>query len=699
MRQRRLPWIVWSGLAVAVIAIGIAGCSTSYAPAPHGVLSRQALRIQGDVANARFMAPAGSLPSLDEEVWVIVRPKTTGHAPDHDIPGCGAMLASVEQREVPVPLKHTDVSASVSAYIATVDVVQQFHNPFDSKIEAAYVFPLPQNAAINQFVMTIGPRRIRGIIREREEAEKIYAESKRQGYVASLLTQERPNIFTQKVANIEPGRAIDVHIRYFQTLAYEDGWYRLVFPMVVGPRFNPPGHTDGIGAVARGGTGRSRQGTEVTYLRPGERSGHDIDLSVQIDAGVPIERVRCDSHRIVLTESNVKQRQVRLADSDRIPNRDFVLRWQVGGERIKADMLVHRPEPGDNGYFTLMVYPPQFPRDAGRHPLEMVFVIDCSGSMSGKPIAQAKTAIDRALSRLQPTDTFQVIRFSNSSSTFGPRPVPATRTHVRRARRFVRNLDGGGGTMMIEGIKAALDFDHDPERLRFVVFATDGFIGNDREILGEVHHRIGSSRIFSFGVGSAPNRYLMNRMARIGHGAVAYLPLDADAGRIMDDFMNRIAHPAMTDVRVDWGSLDVTDVYPRRVPDLFVGRPLLLTGRIRNRLDVDPTVVRVTGTAGANEIEIALRVSQDAARGDHPSLPVIWARRQIADLYDRDTWDPAHDLKRRITDVALNHNLMSAYTAFIAVDASRRTAGSFGTTVPVTVPVPEGVRYETTVSE
>ena len=643
----------------------------------------------------------GSLPSLDEEVWVIVRPKTTAHAPDtnDDIPGTGAMLASVEQRAVAVPLKHTDVSAKVSAYIATVDVVQQFHNPFDSKIEAAYAFPLPQNAAINQFVMTIGSRRIRGIIRERDEAERIYAESKRQGHVASLLRQARPNIFTQKVANIEPGRAIDVHIRYFQTLAYEDGWYQFVFPMVVGPRFNPAGYRDGIGAVARGQTSRSRHGTNVTYLRPGERSGHDIDLNVLIDAGVPIEQVQCRSHRTDLTEPNPKQRQVRLSDADRIPNRDFVLRWRVGGETIKADMLVHRPEPGGEGHFTLMVYPPQQLKNAERHPLELVFVIDCSGSMNGKPIAQAKAAIDRALSRLRPSDTFQVIRFSNQSSTFGSRPVPATRANLRRARSFVRDLQGGGGTMMIEGIKAALDFDHDPERLRFVVFATDGFIGNDREILGEIHHRLGSSRIFSFGVGAAPNRYLMNRMARIGRGAVAYLPLDADAGRIMDDFLNRIAHPAMTDLRIDWGSLDVTDVYPRRVPDLFVGRPLILTGRIRNRSDIDTTVLRVTGTAGPNEVEVALRVSPDDANGDHPSLPVIWARRQIADLYDRQTWDPAHDLNRRITDVALNHNLLSPYTAFIAIDASGRTAGSYGTTVPVAVPVPHGVRYETTVGE
>src|SRR5947208_11878295 len=214
------------------------------------------------------------------------------------------MLAKIPRkpREIPLPLEHTEVKALVSGFIATVEVTQQFQNPYDARIEAVYVFPLPHNASVNDFVMTIGERRIRGIIRERREAERIYQEAKERGYVASLLTEERPNIFTQSVANIEPGRAIDVNIKYFHTLDYVDGWYEFVFPMVVGPRFNPPGTTNGIGAVERGGRGASGQSTEVQYLRPHERSGHDISLAVNIDAGVPVEQVECKPHQVRRSE-------------------------------------------------------------------------------------------------------------------------------------------------------------------------------------------------------------------------------------------------------------------------------------------------------------------------------------------------------------------------------------------------------------
>ncbi len=469
-----------------------------------------------------------------------------------------------KQKEIPLPLKHTDVKAAVSGYIATVEVTQQFQNPYDTKIEAVYVFPLPHNAAVNEFVMTIGERRIRGIIRERQEAERLYAQAKSQGYVASLLTEERPNIFTQSVANIEPGKEIDVNIKYFNTLAYVDGWYEFVFPMVVGPRFNPPGAMNGVGAVARGQPGISGQKTEVQYLPPGERSGHDISLIVDVDAGVVIEESVCRTHRVSEEKISPERLVVTLDPGDRIPNKDFVLRYRVAGERVKSSLLTDRDDRGS--YFTLMLYPPQELVSLGRQALELVFVLDCSGSMWGKPLEQAKAAIERALHRLQPLDTFQLIRFSNEASALGPGPLLATPENIRRGFAYLQSLNSEGGTMMIEGIKAALDFPHDPRRLRFVCFLTDGYIGNEAEILGEVHKRLASSRIFSFGVGSSVNRYLLDHMARLGGGGAAYLGPKDDAAKVMDDFFERISHPALTDLRIDWGGMRVTEVFPDRPP-------------------------------------------------------------------------------------------------------------------------------------
>jgi len=636
---------------------------------------------------------AGLVNVTADEVWVIARSETAV-VRDDDTPGCGAMMVKLPQKKekVPLPLKHTDVKGRISGYIATVNVVQQFHNPYDEKIEAVYVFPLPQNAAINEFVMIIGERKIRGIIRERAEAERIYREARRQGYTASLLTQERPNIFTQKVANIEPGKDIDVSIKYFNTLAYVDGWYEFVFPMVVGPRFNPPGFTDGIGAVGRGRSGISHQKTEVQYLAPNERSGHDISLSVDVDAGVKIEKLLCPSHVIEKISGAPTRATVKLSSRDSIPNKDFVLRYKVAGSRLKSALVTHRDKRG--GYFSLMLYPPASLSDVERSPMEMIFVLDCSGSMSGKPIAKAKDAITRALKKLKPDDTFQVIRFSNNASQLGPAPLPATARNVRKGLDYVRSLKGSGGTMMIEGIKAALDFEHDRRRFRLVSFMTDGYIGNEAQILKAVHDHLGESRIFSFGVGSSVNRYLLDRMAKLGKGAVAYIGLDDSAGEIVDLFYDRISHPALTDVEIDFGNMKVVDMYPQQIPDLFVGRPIIVTGRFEGTADGK---VCVRGKVGDQSCEINIAAGADDDMGRHDGIAYVWARKKIEQLTSRATWDDDPDLPGQIKQVALEYGLMSAYTAFVAVDSSRRTEGDHGITVAVPVPVPDGVRYETTV--
>jgi Ca-activated chloride channel homolog len=634
-------------------------------------------------------APAGS-----EELWIIARSSDASTHAINETPGSGALMAKIAEKEVPMPLKHTDVRASVVDYISSVEVVQQFHNPYSSKIEAIYVFPLPHNAAINEFIMTIGERRIRGIIRERKEAEEIYQAAKRQGYVASLLTEERPNVFTQSVANIEPGKEIDVTIKYFQTLDYVDGWYEFVFPMVVGPRFNPPSMTNGIGAVPRGGFGQSGQKTEVQYLKPNERSGHDISLKVDVDAGVAIEEFQCRTHEITHETSPNGVLSVALKPEDNIPNRDFVLRYRVAGERIKSGLLTHRDERG--GYFTLMLYPPKELGNLTRQPLELIFVLDCSGSMDGRPIAQAKAAVERGLHLMRPGDSFQIINFSVSASRLGPRPLEATPENIRRGLQYLHSLQGEGGTMMIEGIKASLDFPHDPQRLRFVCFLTDGYIGNEAEILGEIHKRLGPSRIFSFGIGSSVNRYLIDHMGKAGRGAVAYLGSRDEAAKVMEDFFARISHPGLTDIAIDWGGMQVSEVFPRQIPDLFVGRPVILTGRFNGEVNAP---VRVTGNAAGKRVEFAVPTDADSATANHVGLPSVWARMKIADLADQSTYKPDTEWADQIKQVALDYGLMSPFTAFVAVDSSRQTEGTEGTTVPVAMPVPEGVNYHTTVPE
>jgi Ca-activated chloride channel family protein len=664
---------IFSGIAICVIAAGlfVNGCASAhFTNARTDVFVPDGYEFGSGNPPGYYSQSVRSIsaPEDTDEVWVIPRNSTAMQVNGES----SSLRAQLGGSEMPMPLRHTDVKASVSGYIGAVEVTQQFENPYTNKIEAVYIFPLPHNAAINEFIMMIGKRRIRGIIRERKEAEAIYQEAKRQGYAATLLAEERPNIFRQSVANIEPGADIDVHIKYFQTLDYVDGWYEFVFPMTIGPRFNPPGTTNSVGTIA--------------YLKPGERNGNDISLHVEVDAGVTIEDFECKTHAITKSVLSPEHLVVQLALTETVPNKDFVLRYRVAGNRIRSSLLTQRDERG--GYFTLMLYPPEEVGSLSRQPLELVFVLDCSGSMSGGPIEQAKAAIERGLRLLQPGDTFQLINFSASASQLGPQALEATPENVQRGLNYLRSLNADNGTMMLEGVRAALDFPHDPKRMRFVCFLTDGFIGNETEILREVHTRLGDSRIFSFGIGPSVNRYLLDHLAKAGRGAVAYPGPNDDAAKIMDDFFQRVSHPALTNIKMDWSAMQVSEVFPREIPDLFIGRALVLTGKFNGASNA---AIRVTGNVGPRPLEFEVPAS-DSRVAAIKGLPSIWARIKIADLLDQSSYAANPELPYEIKQVALDYGLMSPFTSAIAVDASAVTDGTESETVPVTIPSPAGMK-------
>jgi len=696
--RRALLWIT------IAFGLGLIVCGLML-PALQGSREAAQLAYERQYGDKSMEARAPALaPGPNAQLWVIEKGEPTpaaegigGYQPEVEEqrpPTQGELRAVREDKEVPLPLKHTDVHASVEAFLATVEVTQQYENPFDTKIEAVYVFPLPQSAAVTDFLMKIGDRTIRGVIREKEEAKRIYEQAKRQGYRASLLTQERPNIFRQKVANIEPGKGIDVSLTYFNPLRYVDGGFEFVFPMVVGPRFNPPGHTDGVGAVARGKPGRSGHPVEVQYLAPDERSGHDIGLTLEIDAGVSIEDISCASHVVDVQRPAPTRATVSLSPRDTLPNKDFVLRYAVAGAKPKTAILTHEAE--DGRYFALLLVPPAELTDVPRMPREMVFVVDCSGSMSGEPLAKAKAAMRRCLHNLDEDDTFQIIRFSESASALGGAPIPATTRNIKRGLRYLDSLRGQGGTMMIEGIKAALDFPHDEERLRIVSFMTDGYIGNEADILAAVKEKVGSARIFSFGVGSSVNRYLLERMAKMGRGTAAFVGLRDDAADKVDAFYERASRPALAKIHIDWGGAEVGDLYPQAIPDLFVGRPLLVVGRFSSD---PPAQVRIQGRMGTRAAEHTLALNPDDGPTDHPGIRTVWARWRLADLHEQQITAPSDALREEMTETSLAYRVLCRYTAFLAVDSLEPTAGDHGVTVAVPVPTPEGVRYETTVAE
>ncbi|MEW6251399.1 MAG: VIT domain-containing protein [Planctomycetota bacterium] len=599
------------------------------------------------------------------------------------------------------PLKGTDVTADIAGFLARVTVRQTFHNPADRKIEAVYVFPLPQDAAVDDMVMTVGDRRIVGQIKQREEARAIYEAAKAAGHVASLLDQERPNIFTQSVANIEPGAAVVIEIRYVETLRFDEGVFEWVFPMVVGPRYIPGGGSAPAPMTTGQDTPEVPDGSKITppVTPKGTRAGHDIRLTVNLDAGMPIADLKSELHEIAVQRDGDARASVTLKNADEIPNRDFVLRYRLGAESIADAFLVHEDTRGK--FFTLILQPPQRVAPAQLVARELIFVLDTSGSMGGLPIERAKEVMAKLIDTMQPADTFNLITFSGHTRILWPAPRPNTPQNRAELQQLLASQHGSGGTEMMKAINAALAptasaAGAQRPSIRIVCFFTDGYVGNDMAIIDAVKKHAGTSRVFSFGVGNSVNRFLLDNMAHAGRGEVEYVSLESEADAAVNRFHVRVLAPVLTDVQIDWGTLPVADVYPAVIPDLFSAKPVLVHGRLTGT--ANGTIV-LRGNTGAGPYEDTIAVNWPQSVPDHAALPSLWARAKVGELMMQDyaglqNGTMKDELKRAITGLGLEFRLVTQFTSFVAVEQVTVTVGGEPTRVDVPVEIPSGVSYE-----
>lgn len=598
------------------------------------------------------------------------------------------------------PLRHTDVKVALSGFIARVQVSQEFENPSSTGVEAIYTFPLPQDAAVDDMTIEVGQRTIRGVIKRREEAAAIYEKAIRQGQTAALLDQERPNIFTQSVGNIPPGDAIRVTISFVSRLKYEDGGYEFVFPTVVGPRYIPGQAVGKKGGGFAPDTEKVPDASKVTppVAPPETRAGHDISISVALDAGVPIRAIRSPSHKIDVNQIDATSAVVRLKNESVIPNKDFILRYNVAGPSIAEGLLTHTDSSQKSGYFTLVIQPPSRIPESDITPKEIVFVLDSSGSMGGFPIEKSRRLIDYAINGLYPGDTFNVIKFSGETAILFDEPAYPSAANVERAKEFVNKQWGGGGTEMMKAIKAALDPSDASEHVRIVVFLTDGYVGNDMEIISEIQKHP-NARVFAYGIGSSVNRFLLDNMARAGRGAVEYVSHkqnDKEAETAADRLYERLRAPLLTDVSLDFGSLPVAEVYPPRIPDLFSGQPIVVTGRYlspaRGGIKL---AARRAGAAYTRDIPATF----PAVHSNNPVLSSLWAREKVEDLMSQD-WaglQRGHarpEIQKQIEQVGLEHHLMTQFTSFVAIEERVVTDGGKPRRIQVPVELPAGVQYE-----
>ncbi len=581
------------------------------------------------------------------------------------------------------PLKQTSVKADISGFLARVTVTQEFENSFTEPIEAVYTFPLSQNSAVDQMTMKIGERIIRGKIMKREEARKVYEQAKTEGKTASLLDQERPNIFTQAVANILPNEKIIIEISYVETLKYEDGSYEFVFPMTVAPRYIP-------------GSVKPEDAQKITPTVALTRAGHDISIEVNLNAGVPVEEIRSNSHEIESLNLSSNSAKISLKDAETIPNKDFILRYDVTGKRIEDAILAHRDARG--GFFTLVLSPPDKFTTEDITPKEIVFVLDTSGSMSGFPIEKAKEALKLSLDGLYPNDTFNLITFAGDTAILFDKPVPATQANLEKAQQFLAARQGGGGTEMMTAIRAALEPSDAQDHIRIVCFMTDGMVGNEAEIIAEVqkHPR---ARVFSFGIGSSVNRYLLDKIASEGNGEAEYVSLTDDGSKAAKKFYERVRTPLLTDISIDWNGLAVTDIYPKKIGDLFSAKPVIIHGRYAKAMS---GIIKLKGKVAGQELVREIAVNLPETEDANDVLATLWARTKVDDLmskslkYDAAEEEAFLDLKAKtktdIIGLGLKYNLLTQFTSFVAVEEKVRTVGGKPRKIEVPVNLPAGMR-------
>lgn len=615
-------------------------------------------------------------------------------------PTSGLFATTAEGEQRAFPLQNTDVQAKISGNLSRVAVTQTFENPFEEPLEAIYVFPLPDEAAVDEMEIKIGDRVIKGDIKKREEARAIYNQARAEGRTAGLLEQERANIFTQSLANIKPGETIEVTIRYSDSLKFEGGDYEFVFPMVVGPRFIPgnplnPDASEPDSTRENWGqnTDRVPDASRITppVLPPGMRSGHDINVTVGIESGGLVQDVRSPSHQII-TQDQGENITVQLDPEDAIPNKDLILRYQVSGKETQATVLTQADDNG--GHFALYLVP-ALDYDVNEIvPKDVVFLMDTSGSQRGEPIAQSKRLMERFIDGLNPRDTFTVIDFANAAQALSPNPLANTQKNRELALDYVAGLEGNGGTQLLNGIDTVLNFPIARHgRLRSVVLLTDGLIGDDNAVIARVQDNLPyGNRLYGFGVGSSVNRFLLDRLAEVGRGTVQVVRHDEPVEGVVETFFEQINNPVLANVRVTWqGEGDYPDIYPHYAPDLFANQPLVLFGR---KGDAQDGTLRVSGvTANGRRYTETFEVNFDAE--GNPAIAQLWGRARIKELMTEMVSGETRSGVAAVTETALAYNLLSEYTAFVAVSQEVRVdPDGMSRTVDVPVELPDGTSYE-----
>lgn len=608
----------------------------------------------------------------------------------------GRVVAHAGDRVFDLPLLDSALHVTIQGDMATVELRQTFQNPAMVPVEAEYLFPLNQKAAVYGMEMRVGDELVRAVIREKAQAEAEFDQAASEGKAAALLTQHRPNMFTQRIANLMPGRPVEVTLRYVQMVPKIDGQHEMVIPLIVGPRYQSPLDTPRPELASAEDIPLENATWSVNPVPayplvagldlPDTVTSERVSLDVSLTAGVELSGFHSPTHPLQIDQEQ-DSLTARFADGKVMDNRDLVLRYTLGGAELQAASLSHRDERG--GFLSVLIEPPAVPDEATATPRELVFVLDTSGSMGGEPMKASKRFMDAALQGLREGDHFRIIPFSNTARHFSNTSTPATRSNIRKGRTFVRGLSAGGGTEIDTAVRAAFATDTPEGAIRIVVFLSDGYIGNEARVLKTIRGQIGQARIYAFGVGNAVNRYLLDAMAEEGRGYSRYVALDEDAVEVAETLAANLKYPLLTDLQIDWGGLDVQDVTPARLPDLFAGNGLRLMARYDGAFEGEITL---KGLVQGRPAQMPVKLSLTETEGD-AALPLIWARDRIGALERQIAiGDRAGQAEAEITRLGLAYSLQTRNTSFVAVSQQIvNDSGQEAVEADVPLPVVSGV--------
>jgi len=577
-----------------------------------------------------------------------------------------------------LPLKSTRAEVRIAGTVAAVKVTQVYRNQGKKTLEAIYVFPGSTRAAVHALRMTVGGRVVEARIMERRQARETYEQAKREGKTASLLEQQRPNVFQMNLANILPGDEIKVELDYLELLEPQEQIYEFVFPTVVGPRYSNLKAKDAP---------ESEKWVQNPYLREGEGPPYTFGLKVNVNSGLPLVKLASPSHEVDTKFASPTSAEVTLKDEKTGGNRDFVLRYSLAGNKIETGLLLY---PGqDENFFLLMLEPPARVEAQAVVPREYIFIVDVSGSMHGFPLDITRALMEEIIKGLRPTDFMNVLLFESGNAVLSDAgSLPATDANKEQAIAFIKARPGGGGTEIMPAFKRALALPRTPNTSRIVVVATDGYVRVEPELFNLIRKNLGEANLFPFGIGASVNRHLIEGMARAGLGEPFVLLNAAEARREAARFKKYIDQPVLNHIKVSFSGFGAYEVEPEAVPDLFALRPITVMGKYRG--SPGGTIV-VTGKTAAGDFRQEVKVADGKAGPDNAGLRLLWARKRIARLTDQSFLEKGEGpLTKEITGLGLRYSLMTQYTSFVAVDQVKRADGTV-VTVKQPLPLPQGV--------